>query len=160
MSLPAGPMIALTAALDGVCTLWAADGSERQVAVEDFVTGVQRNVLRPGELLRRIDLPDEALRRRTAFRQISLAPLGRSGALIIGTRTASGGFVLTITASTRRPLKLAFDALPEADALREAIEARVAGDWYDDVHGEPAWRRHMTLTFAEEIRRELAEPAR
>ena len=30
MSLPAGPMIALTAALDGVCTIWKADGSEQR----------------------------------------------------------------------------------------------------------------------------------
>src|ERR1700754_1976487 len=30
MSLPAGPMIALTAALDGTCVIWRADGSERR----------------------------------------------------------------------------------------------------------------------------------
>jgi len=160
LSLPAGPMIALTAALDGICTLWAPDGSERQVAVEDFVQGPLHNVLRPGELMRRIDLPEDALRRRSAFRQMSLAAFGRSAALLIGTHTAVGGFVLTITASTPRPLKLSFDALPAPRALRDAIEARVNGDWYDDVHGAPAWRRHMTLTFAEEIRCELAEPAR
>ena len=86
MSLPAGPMIALTAALDGICTIWSPDGHERRVAVTDFVTGPQRNVLAPGDLLRAIALPAEALTRRTAFRQISLAPLGRSGALVIGTR--------------------------------------------------------------------------
>jgi len=37
MALPAGPMISLTAALDGVCTIWTADGGERRVAVRDFV---------------------------------------------------------------------------------------------------------------------------
>ena len=31
-----------------------------------------------------------------------------------------------------------------------------ANAYYDDIHGLPAWRRHMTLHFAEEIRRELA----
>ena len=56
MSLPAGPMISLTAALDGVCTIWQADGGERRVPVDDFVTGRQRNALAPGELLRQIDL--------------------------------------------------------------------------------------------------------
>src|SRR5450631_4367591 len=30
LSLPAGPMISLTAALDGMCTIWAAGGSERR----------------------------------------------------------------------------------------------------------------------------------
>src|SRR6202521_5597438 len=78
MSLPAGPMISLTAALEGICTIWTPDGNERRVAVADFVRAPQRNALEPGELLRLIDLPTRALRARTAFRQISLSPLGRS----------------------------------------------------------------------------------
>ena len=122
MSLPAGPMISLTAALDGVCTSWGADGSERQVPVTDFVLGPLQNALQPGELLRSIALPAEALMRRTAFRQISLAPLGRSGALVIGTLARSGAFALTVTASTPRPVKLSFDSLPSADDLRARVE--------------------------------------
>ncbi len=43
MSLPAGPMISLTAALDGICTIWKADGSEQKVKVADFVIADQRN---------------------------------------------------------------------------------------------------------------------
>ncbi len=57
MSLPAGPMISLTAALDGVCTIWKADGSEQKIDVVDFVTGNQRNVLASGDLLRQIEIP-------------------------------------------------------------------------------------------------------
>jgi CO/xanthine dehydrogenase FAD-binding subunit len=154
MSLPPGPMISLTVALDGVCTLWAADGSERQVKVADFVLAPLRNVLQPGELLRRIDLPASALARRTAFRQISLAPIGRSGALLIGTRDPSGAFALTVTASTPRPIKFEFAALPSPGELRARIESEIAA-WYDDIHGAPEWRRHMSLHFAEEIWREL-----
>src|ERR1700686_502841 len=77
MALPAGPMISLTAALEGTCTIWTPAGNERRVAVADFVRAPQRNALEPGELLRLIDLPTRALRARTAFRQISLSPLGR-----------------------------------------------------------------------------------
>jgi len=71
-------MISLTAALDGVCTIWKADGSEQQVSVADFIIGNQRNVLSSGDLLRQIEIPLVALRRRSAFRQISLTPVGRS----------------------------------------------------------------------------------
>ena len=42
MSLPAGAMIALTTALQGVCVIWPRDGGERYVPVEQFVTGQQR----------------------------------------------------------------------------------------------------------------------
>src|SRR5277367_4070138 len=65
MALPAGPMIALTAALDGICTIWTTQGSERRIPVFDFVLAPQRNALQSGELLRAIDLPLAALRRRT-----------------------------------------------------------------------------------------------
>src|SRR5580704_8897491 len=94
MSLPAGPMISLTAALDGVCTIWQPDGGERKVAVCDFITGNNANVLKPGDLLRGIDIPLSALKRRSAFRQISLTPVGRSAALLIGSIAQDGSFVL------------------------------------------------------------------
>ena len=156
MSLPAGPMISLTSALDGICTIWQADGGERRIAVSDFVTGDQCNVLAPGDVLRQIDIPLVALRRRSAFRQISLTPIGRSAALLIGSLTSEGRMLLTITASTKRPVRLSFDAAPEKDTLRDAIlKAIPEALYHDDVHGKPLWRKHMTLRLAEEIRSEL-----
>jgi CO/xanthine dehydrogenase FAD-binding subunit len=158
MALPAGPMISLTAALDGVCTVWTPQGHERRVAVTDFVLAPQRNALKPGELLRAIELPLSLLRRRTAFRQISLSPLGRSGALLIGTLSPDDkSFALTVTAATPRPVRLSFVKLPTRALLHETIEAAIPPEgYYNDIHGEPAWRRQVTLQFAEEIRVELS----
>jgi CO/xanthine dehydrogenase FAD-binding subunit len=158
MALPAGPMISLSAALDGICTIWTPGGAERRMAVVDFVLGPQSNALESGELLRDIELPLSALRRRTAFRQISLSPLGRSAALLIGALAPERGeFILTITASTSRPFRLAFAGVPDSGTLREKLEQTVTpSHYYNDIHGSPNWRRHMTLQFAEEIRRELA----
>jgi CO/xanthine dehydrogenase FAD-binding subunit len=160
MSLPAGPMISLTSALDGIGTIWQADGGERKIPIVDFVTGNLQNVLRPGDLLRQIDIPLAALRRRSAFRQISLTPVGRSAALLIGSIDSAGRFALTVTASTIRPIKLTLAAIPEQEELRETILLRIPDDLYHtDIHGKPAWRRHMTLRLAEEIRAELkAQP--
>lgn len=156
MSLPAGPMISLTAALDGVCTVWKAGGGEQRASVLDFVTGNQRNMLAPGDLLRQIAIPLAALKRRNAFRQISLTPAGRSAALLIGSIGGEGTMTLTVTASTVRPVQLSFSNIPGADELREALHRHIAEDTYhDDVHGKPAWRRHMTMRLAEEIRAEL-----
>src|ERR1700749_3654557 len=157
MSLPAGPMISLTSALDGICTIWTADGTERKVAALDFVTGNQRNVLASGELLRRIDIPLDALKRRSAFRQISLAPVGRSAALLIGSIAADGGLVVTVTASTKGPGRLWVGKMPDPDELREAILYGIGdGDFHDDIHGKPFWRKHMTLRLAPENPAELS----
>ncbi|MFE9423593.1 FAD binding domain-containing protein [Kitasatospora sp. NPDC006697] len=158
-SLPAGPMISLTAALDGSCRLIGRDGAVREVPVAEFVTGAGRNLLRPGELLRAVTLPGRALAGRTAFRQSSLYGLGRSAALLIGLLDPlDGGFTLTVTAATVRPIRLRFPFPPNAEALREALEHAVRpAEYFDDIHGLPAWRRHLTFHHAEQIRRELAE---
>ena len=158
MSLPAGAMISLTAALEGVCTLWPLGGKPRQVPVVDFVTGVHANVLQPGELLRSIRLPASALCKRSALRQASLVHLGRSAALVIGTAAAGGSdFRLTVTAATPRPVQLAFAKMPSADELRRAIDQRLPADGYfDDVNGSAPYKRHLTYYYAEQIRAELA----
>ena len=158
MSLPAGPMISLCAALDGVCTIWTPDGGERRTPVLDFVRGPLQPALTPGEVLRSVLLPRATLMRRTAFRRISLSSLGRSGALLIGVRGPGSALALTVTASTRRPVRLAFETAPDARELQRRLAADIPDAlYYDDIHGRPDWRRHMTFEFAEEIRRELSE---
>jgi CO/xanthine dehydrogenase FAD-binding subunit len=158
MSLPAGPMISLTAALEGVCTIWPRNGKPRDVPVIEFVTGNHTNVLAPGELLRSIHLPVTALKKNFAFRRFTLTHLGRSEVLLIGTRCPQQqNFLLTITASTLRPIQLRFKSVPSAPEAKEAIDRAVPFDLYlDDTHGSPAHRQHLTYYFTEQICQELS----
>ncbi len=156
MSLPAGPMITLTVALEARYELWARDGSVRTVDALEFVTGDHRNVLAPGEILRRIDLPAHALRKRAAHRRFTLTRLGRSTVFLIGTHMpGTGNLLLTVTAGTTRPVRFAFDSMPDAPTLRQSIDALPADVWFADPNGTPDHRRHLTRHFAEEIRGEL-----
>jgi len=158
MSLPAGPMISLTTALEGVYIIQGLDGAERQMPALDFVTGNHQNVLQPGELLRAIDLPAAALRKRAAFRRMSMTHMGRSTALLIGTVLPQGGaFTFTVSAATPRPVQIVFAEAPDARALRERLNEAIPDDGYfDDVHGAPEYRKHITHYYAEQIRAELA----
>lgn len=178
LSLPAGPMISLTAALDGVATLTAParreDGSHengshengggtRRVAVADFVTGDSRTVLRPGELLTRIDIPAATLTARTAFRRFSLSPGGRSAVLVIARRDTAGDTagttVVTVTASVSRPLTLRFPGPADPRAAAAALES-AAPDYLDDVHASRPWRAAMTRRAVREASAEVAEAGR
>ena len=161
MSLPAGPMISLTVALEGVYTIRLRDGGERRVAADEFVTGNHLNILQSGDLLRSIELPISALQKQTCFRRMSLTRLGRSTALLVGTLSPQdGAFMLTVSASTVRPLRLSFDEVPDARGLRERLRETIADDMYhDDVHGAPDYRKHLTFHFGEEIRREFSQVA-
>ncbi len=47
LALPAGPMIALTVALDGTGLIWTPDGGERRLPIRDLVLGPQETALGP-----------------------------------------------------------------------------------------------------------------
>jgi len=94
----------------------------------DFVVGDHRNVLEPGELLRSILLPTSALKKRYAFRRFTLTHLGRSETLLIGTRCPeTGSLLLTITASTVRPVQLQFEGQASAKTVQSALGRCRAG---------------------------------
>jgi len=155
LALPAGPMISLTSALDGHCEIWGPYHRVRRIPAAKFVTGPGCSVLHPGELLRSVHLPARALADTTAFRQLSLSPLGRSAAVVIGRRAADGSLVITVTASTTRPVQLRFAEFPGRADLRGAL-ASAEPQWHDDVHGLPAWREAITRQLALEVLDELA----
>lgn len=156
MSLPAGAMISLATALDGIALVWSPDGTDYRIPVVDLVTGPNENSLARGDVLRSIELPDHALAARTAFKKISLSPLGRSAAVVIGRIDADGQFVLSVTASTTRPHVLRFPTPPRPEDLNSALaESIPESAWYDDPHGAPDWRRHISLRSAQEVLEEL-----
>ena len=155
LALSAGPMISLVVALDGVCTIWEAGGEVRTVPAADFVLGPGETTLTPGALLRSVLLPASALGCATAFRQLSLSPLGRSGVVVIGRAAPFGGEVaITLTASVPRPVRLHFAAPPTTEQVQQAFDAADL-DYYDDPHGDPEWREHLSRMYAEEVRSEL-----
>jgi CO/xanthine dehydrogenase FAD-binding subunit len=172
-ALPAGPMISLLTAWDATALILRPDGRRRRAAVVDLIAGPAKTRLGYGELIRSFRVPGESLRQRHAFRRISLTERGRSAALLIGRRTSDHSLRLSVTASVVRPLVLDLvspdgrtsprtgrSEIPaDADAWRSAIDALVVGRWYDDIHGEPEWRRLMTHRLGEEILAELLPDA-
>lgn len=160
LALPAAAMLAATIALDGVAVLWPADGSVRRLPMTDFATGPQQTALGHGEVLRAIEMPATALRRRAAVRQASLTSPGRSAALLVGSLDPiDGAFRLTVTASTVRPLHRRWAESTTGPPSPETVDRWVAdlpgSSWLDDVHGAPAWRRHMTRRLAAELLHDL-----
>jgi CO/xanthine dehydrogenase FAD-binding subunit len=157
LSLPAGPMIALGAALDGIATIVGPGDASRQVPMSRFVTGERRNVLRPGELLRSVFLPASALSRRAACRQASLSRVGRSAVLLIGTQARDGETLLTLTAATPSPVQVRFPVFPPPNDSGAIVDSRVTTStgYLDDVHGSAPWRRAMTRRAVADVLAEL-----
>ncbi|MEV6251782.1 FAD binding domain-containing protein [Nocardia sp. NPDC051911] len=155
LALPAGAVLGALVALDGTALVWAADGADREIPMREFVLGPGRTALRPGDVLRSIRLPRSSLLARTSFRKIALAPLGRSGAVVMGRREGSGRSAVTITAATSRPVVLDFAAPPSEGEMRDAMHTIDSALWFDDPHGSPEWRRHVSGVLADEVAAEL-----
>ena len=119
-ALPAGPMIALTAALQGTCLI-QGPANDRRVDAADFVVGDTQHVLQPGEWLRAIHLPIAALTGRPVFRRQSLNTYGRSAALLIGLDTGDS-WTLTITGSVKHPVRLVLGSQARAAEVLPFIE--------------------------------------
>ncbi|MEV0298040.1 FAD binding domain-containing protein [Nocardia sp. NPDC050710] len=160
LSLPAGAVLAALTALDANALVWSPNGADRRIPLRDFVIGPGRNVLTPGEVLRSITVPNRTLFARTAFRKIALAPLGRSGAVVMGRREPDDRTALTITAATGRPVVLDFPAPPGTAELDSALTGIDPALWFDDPHGTPDWRRHVTAVLAREVAAELRAEVR
>lgn len=154
LALPAAPMIALGSTLDAVIVRWNADGvSETRIPIVDFVTGAQTTLLRPGDVIRSIEVPLPALSSLNGFRRISLSPLGRTGTMVTARHDGSGEVIFTVAGGTVRPRQFRFDEIPGATALEQCIIG--IDEWHSDAHGAPDWRRAMSALFAEELRVEL-----
>lgn len=155
LSFPAGSMISLTSALGGDVVVWRGDGADYRMPITEFVTGSSANVLTTGDVLRSVHLPAAALAGRTAYRKLAPSPLGRSGIVVIGRHDTDGTLLLSVTAATVRPYVFSFASPPDVDTVRRAHAGIPDDAWTDDPHGDPDWRRAMTLLLAEQICEEL-----
>ncbi|MGB4778799.1 FAD binding domain-containing protein [Microbacterium sp.] len=156
----AAAMVSLCVALDGVAEIWSpAESAEdepvtRRMPVSQLVTGNGTTTLGPGEVLRAIELPEQALRSRAALRKIALAEHGRSGAVVTGRVDPDGASVFTVTAATAAPTVLRFVSTPGREELADAVAS--ASGYYSDPLGPADWRRGVSVVLAERIREELA----
>ena len=114
-------------------------------------------IIATGYIIRSIFLPAHALKKKYAFRRFTLTHLGRSEVLLVGTLCPEHGeFLLTVTASTLRPMQFAFPAVPADEDVRRVIDAIPIEQYLADTHGSPEHRQHLTRYFAEQIRQELS----
>ncbi len=158
LALPAGAMLALTAALAGEVVVWTPDGGERRAAGHrlrhrrpDHHAGSRGGAARgrPARLRRCGPGP--------RGRRMALTPHGRSSALVLGRADAAGDH----PDRDRGDHPAGARSVVPHGAGQSALEAALAGIdcWYEDAHGAADWRRSVTGLLAAEVLAELAEPA-
>ena len=124
MSLPAGPMISLTVALEGVYTLWPRGAAPRKVAGRRLRDRQPRERPAAGRIAAQHHLPPRRSKRVRLPPRLAHAPRALGGAADRHAAPEAGDVLLTVTAATPRPVQLALRA--RAVRRRAAPRARRA----------------------------------
>jgi CO/xanthine dehydrogenase FAD-binding subunit len=154
-SSPAADTIPALIAVGAQCVIASAAG-ERRVAVEDFVTGVGRNCMQPGELLQRILVarPDPGTRDaylrfipRTEM-DIAVAGAGVSvtldhQGLCSAARVALGAVAPTAILVAAAAAALIGTSIDETAVAKAAAAASAAASPISDRRGTSEFRRHI-----------------
>lgn len=160
LCFPAGAVLSVMAGLDAELLIWRSDGSDMRVSIIDFVVGPARSILEPGDIVRSVHVPRTSLESQVAFRKVALRPQGRSGNVVVGRREPDGSCVVSITASTTKPVPLRFASVPDEAALTDALDELDPELWHFDAHGSPQWREHMAGVLSREVAEELRKVGR
>ncbi len=155
---PAGDALPFLAALDAEVELRSADGS-RTVLWDEFITGVKRTSIRPGEIISAAVLP-EVIPERQAFGKI-----GVRNAMVISmvsacvfraddgaTRVALGAVGPTPVRPRRAEQMISAESTPSEAALEEF--ARLVSEEVrpiTDHRGTEAYRRHASGVLARRL---------
>lgn len=152
---PAADTIPALIANGALCVIQGPDG-EREVAVENFVTGVARNCMSKGELLKQIKIPKPAELTSDAYlrfiprSEMDIAVVGagvsislNSEGVCIGARVALGAVAPTAILVEAAAEALIGSSLDDV-ALQAAAEAATkASSPITDRRGTAEYRRHV-----------------
>ncbi len=154
---PAGDALPFLAALDAGIEVRSAGGGSRTVPFVDFMTGVKRNSLQPGEVILAAVLPEEPLGWPQAF-----AKIGVRNAMVISTvslcvfrapggetRVALGAVGPTMIRPTRAEQMISAEPRPSEAALAEF--ARLVAEEVrpiTDHRSTEQYRRHASGVLA------------
>jgi xanthine dehydrogenase small subunit len=152
---PAGDTLPVFAAVDAVLVLAHRDG-ERRVPFDAFYTGYRATALRPGELIRAIEVP--RVEGVQWFRKVGTRAAQAISKVVIAAvrapqpRIAIGSVAPTVLRLQRTEAALA--AGSDADVVAHALEAEIAP--IDDIRSTAHYRRRVAANL---LRRFMLETA-
>ena len=156
LALPAGTFAPVMVALEASYDIVSLVGSTYRVAALDFQIGAKRTILKPGEVLRRIWIPQENLTWRVNYRRICVATAGLAVAIVAAAYNPETGQVrFGIGASVPSPRLIESDSVSVVTDLSDILDAEIPlTDFLEDDQASAVYRRHVTQVL---MRQALAE---
>lgn len=158
LSLAKGAVGPACVALGAEYLLQSASGGQRRIPAQTFQTGSQCNLLKPGERLLAVLIPEKHLDADWALKRLKMTSTSHVIASVIALRYAAPDRLrMSISATLVYPLALEFSDFPKKqEAVIEAIDNELPHHPYmEDQHGSARYRHAMARYLASEAYAEL-----
>lgn len=156
LALPASTFAPVMVALDASYEIWQSDASRRLVYARDFQTGAQQTILQPGEVLRKILIPQQSLESQINYQRICVATAGIAVSIVVTAYNPKISQVrFGLGACIPAPKVLEFDKLPTSAEIDTAIEKLPIADFIDDQIASASYRQYITKILMQRARVEF-----
>lgn len=146
LAIPASTFAPAMVALDASYEIWHPQAAPRFVAAKNFQTGIQQTVLQPGEVLRRISIPQANLEWQISYQRVCVATAGIAISVVVAAynpQTSQVRFGLGACVPTPRVLE--FSHIPTPDEIGEVLDAQLPLDCFiEDYAASATYRQHLT----------------
>ncbi len=146
LALPAGTFAPVMLVLGAQYQLISMDGSSRWVEAHQFQIGDRKTLLQPGEVMRRIWMPEARLKQSVNYQRLCMAASGLAVATVVTAYdpvTAKVRF--GISGSLAKPILIEVELLPCESELKDLLDAAVPpGTYLSDITAGATYRYHMT----------------
>lgn len=155
LALPAGTFAPVMVALEASYEILPLEGESYWVSALNFQTGAKQTILKPGEVLRKIWIPQINLEWRVTYQRICVATAGLAVSIVVvayNPKTSQVRF--GIGACVPSPRLIEFERIPSTAELNEALNAQIPLTDFLADETSAVYRSHLTQVL---MRRSLQE---
>lgn len=154
LALAIGVMAPVMVLLDATYEIWSLAAPPRYVAAKDFQVGIQKTVLQPGEVLRRIWIPQSSLLWHCSLQRMGIAETDPALSLVVTARNPASAIRISLGACVAAPQLLEFPQKPTPEQVADALQTV---NWLEDARASAFYRQQVTKVL---IERSLEEVSR
>lgn len=145
LALAIGVMAPVMVLLDATYEIWSPSAPPRYVAAKNFQLGIQKTVLQPGEVLRRIWIPQTSLLWQCELQRTGVAETDPALSLVV-TAGAEAAVRISLGACVSTPQLLEFPQKPTPEQVTEALRTV---NWLEDARASAIYRQQVTKVLVE-----------
>jgi len=154
LALAVGVIAPVMVLFDATYEIWSLTAPPRYITARNFQLGIQKTVLQPGEVLRRIWISRSSLLWHSAFQRMGIAATDPALSLVVTACNSDSAIRISLGACVCVPQLLEFPQRPFAEEVAHALQTV---NWLEDARATAFYRQQVTKVLIERSLQALAK---